>query len=178
MTEDKDKLRIRRETPADYDEVYELVNMSFATSSHFDGTEADYLNALRKKDVFIPELALVAVSEQNGEIIGQITLYKTEIQTPQAVLTELLLSPICVHPRYFRRGIARAMVEEALGLAADMGYRAVFLCGEPEIYKRLGFKPTFSYNIFHADDPAAEWSMVRELYENALSGITGTIRTL
>jgi len=162
---------IRQETPSDYAEVYRLVKLSFATNADDDGIVPDYLNALRKKDTFIPELSLVA--EIDGKLVGQIVLYKT-------TFGELLLSPICVHPDYFRRGIARAMVDEALRIAKGMGFRAVFLCGNPEIYGRLGFVPTYKYNIFHKTDESktAEWSMVRELYDGALDGITGTIDTV
>ena len=64
----------------------------------------DYLAELREKDVFVPELSLVAQND-DGQIIGQIVLYKTTITTPRGECVELLLSPICVHPNYFRRGI-------------------------------------------------------------------------
>ena len=170
-------MTIRRETSRDYDEVYNLVKVSFATTSYSDSTEPDYLNGLRKKDTFIPELSLVAESD-DGKIIWQIVLYKTVITAPQGGLTELLLSPISVHPDYFRRGIARAMIDEALRIAGGMGFRAVFLCGDPEIYSKLGFVPSYRYNIFHKNDAAAEWSMVRELYSGALNGISGTVDTV
>lgn len=167
---------IRQEMPSDYEEIYQLVKTSFGTIADDDGTTPDYLNNLRDKDVFVPELSLVA--EDGGALVGQIVLYKIIIATPKGPLTELLLSPICVHPDHFRRGIARAMVDEALRIAAHMSYRAVFLCGDPEIYGRLGFAPTYDYGIFHKDDETAEWSMVRELYEGALDGITGMIDTV
>jgi predicted N-acetyltransferase YhbS len=172
-------MKIRQEHRSDYPEVYELVKTSFATSSDSDGTEPDYLNELRTKDTFIPELSLLAENE-NGTIIGQIVLYKTAIATSHGELIELLLSPICVHPDYFRRGIARAMVEEALNIARGMGFRAVFLCGDPETYQKLGFSPSYQYNIFHKDDKpkTAKWSMVRELYSGALNGISGTVDTV
>jgi len=51
---------IRRETPADYAEVYTLVKSAFATTSYADGDEQDYLNELRRQDAFVPELSLVA----------------------------------------------------------------------------------------------------------------------
>ena len=70
------------------------------------------------------------------------------------------------------------MVEDALKIAAAMGFRAVFLCGDPEIYGRMGFTPTYRYGIFHKNDKTAGWSIVRELYEGALNGITGTIDTV
>jgi len=175
----RNHMTIRQERPSDYDEVYELVKTSFATNSDDDGTTPDYLNDQRKKETFVPELSLVAAHE-GGMIIGQLLLYKTTITTPQGEVTELLLSPICVHPDYFRQGIARAMIEEALRKAKDMGFRTVFLCGNPEIYEKLGFVQTYRYNIFHVEDQSktADWSMVRELYPGALDGIAGVIATV
>jgi len=169
-------MNIRQEKLTDYDEVYELVKTSFATNPDDDGTTADYLNQIRKKDIFIPELSLVT-EEKDGKIIGQIVLYKMNINTPNKDIAELLLSPICVHPTYFRKGIARKMIEESFRIAKIMGYKAVFLCGEPELYKKFGFKPSFEYNIFHINDDSkkAEWCMVCELVENALKGISGTV---
>ena len=169
-------MKIRQEKLSDYNEVYELVTISFATNSDDDGTTADYLDQLRKKDTFIPELSLVA-EEDNGKIIGQIVLYKMNINTPNGSVTELLLSPICVHPEYFRKGIARAMIEESFRLAKTMGYKAVFLCGEPELYKKFGFKPSFEFNIFHISDSSknAGWCMVCELVEGSLKGVAGTV---
>jgi len=172
-------LNIRQEEVPDYTEVYELVKVSFATASHWDGTEADYLNDVRKKDTFIPELSLVA-EDENVKIIGQIVLYKTNITMSDKTVTELVLSPICVHPDYFRRGIARSLMEQAFGIAKKMGYTAVFLCGEPEIYHKIGFVPTYEKNIFHITDTErnAEWCMVRELIDGALANVSGTINIL
>ena len=169
-------MTIRQEKPADYNEVYQLVKASFESNETTDGTVPDYLNELRTKDVFIPELSLVA--EKQGQIVGQITLYKTDIITPQGKHTELLLSPLSVHPSFFRQGIARALTEEALTRAGNMGFRAVFLCGNPDLYRKLGFVPSYSYNIYHKSDKTAAWSMVQELYTDALKGISGTIDTV
>ena len=162
---------IRQERPADYDEVRELVKTSFATNADDDGTTHTYLDELRNKDVFIPELSLVA--ERENKIVGQVVLYKTIITTPQEDITELLLSPICVHPDYFKQGIARAMIEEVLSIAKKMGYTAVFLCGNPETYKKMGFVPTYKHSIYHKSDEskAAEWSMVRKLSNAFLRSI-------
>ena len=172
-------MKIRQEHPDDYAEVYELVKISFDSSPVSDGTVPDYLNDLRTKNTFIPELSLVTENDE-GKLVGQIVLYKTIIFTPQKELTELLLSPISVHPDYFRQGIARVMTEKALKIAGEMGFKAVFLCGDPSIYKKLGFLPSYNYNIFHKEDESktADWSMVRELYEGALNGINGTVDTV
>ena len=172
---------IRQEKPSDYDEVYNLVKTAFATvlTDGSEPDEQDYLNDLRKKDTFIPELSLVAESDDGG-LIGQIVLCRTVISTPQGELATLLLSPISVHPGYFRQGVARALVDESLRIAGEMGYKAVFLCGEPEIYGRLGFVPSYLHNIYHKGDESktAGWSMVRELQRGALLGISGTVDTI
>jgi len=169
-------MKIRQETPADYNEVSELIKVSFATNADDDGTTSDYLNEIRKTDAFIPELSLVAEAE-SGKIIGQIVLYETTIDTKNENITALLLSPICVHPDYFRKGIARSMVEKAFCTAKEMDYKAVFLCGEPKIYRKLGFKPSFEYSIFHISDETknAEWCMVYEFVDGALNGVSGMV---
>lgn len=169
-------MKIRQERESDYEEVYELVRHSFSTVPDDDGSVPDYLNEVRTKEAFIPELSLVLESD-SGKIIGQIVLYETHIVTSDKKIAALLLSPICVHPEHFRRGNARLMAEEAFRIAREMGYGAVFLCGEPSVYRKLGFKPSCEHNIFNADDDSkkAEWCMVREIAENWLNGISGTV---
>ncbi len=165
---------IRQEQSADYDEVYELVKISFATSTN-EG-EWDYLNEVRKKDTFIPELSLVAENDV-GKLIGQIVLYKTNITASDKIYTELLLSPISVHPDFFRKGIARAMMSEAFRIAKTMGFTSIFLCGDPVFYHKFEFKASYEYGIFHIADKTkkAEWCMALELTPGALAGKAGTI---
>ncbi len=169
-------MKIRQEQISDYPQVYELVKTSFSTNSDDDTTTPDYLNALRRKDVFIPELSLVAEHE-DGKIIGQIVLYKTNIKTTTETITELVLSPICVHPSYFRQGIARAMMKAAFETAKNLGYTAVFLCGNPLFYRKNNFVPTYKYGIYHISDTEknAEWCLVHELVKGALKNINGTV---
>ena len=169
-------MTIRQEQPSDYPEVRALVKAAFAAVPYGDGAEADYLDELRGKDTFIPALSFVALKDD--KIVGQVVLYKTDVTTSTGVITELLLSPISVLPAYFRKGIARALIEHALQKAQALGYKAVFLCGDPAIYSRLGFAPTYENQIYHARDAKAEWSMVRALYEGALDGVKGTVETV
>jgi predicted N-acetyltransferase YhbS len=58
-----------------------------------------------------------------------------------------------------------------------MDYSAVFLCGNPAFYHKMGFRPTYEYGIYHIEDEAknAEYCMVRELKGGALKGINGTV---
>ena len=41
-------MKIRQEKPSDYNEVYELVKISFATNLDDDGTTSDYLVSVYK----------------------------------------------------------------------------------------------------------------------------------
>lgn len=167
-------IRVRQEMPFDYDKVYRLVKQSFATASHSDGTEADYLNEVRTKETFIPELSFVAETTDE-KIVGQIVLYRTFISTRDGMVKTLVLSPLSVHPDYFRQGIARRLIEHSLGQSVIMGYTSVFLCGEPEIYRKMGFRPSYEYAVFHKDDPKAQWCMGRELIDNSLKNVSGKI---
>jgi len=173
-------LQIRQEKPSDYDEVCDLVKLSFASNPDNDGTTHEYVRELREKDTFIPELSLVA-EDENGKIAGFIVLYEfymnAEIEAKTESITALLLSPICVHPDYFRRGIARAMIDRSFFIAKEMGYKAVFLCGDPDIYAKFGFRPSFEYGIFHVDDARknAPWCMAYELVDDALKGVCTTV---
>ena len=167
-------IKIRQETPNDYDEVYELVKASFATENHTE--EPDYLNEVRTRETFIPKLSLVAQSD-NGKIVGQITLYETSISCDNNNITQLVLSPICVLPQYFHKGIASEMIKESFIIAKRIGYGAIFLWGNPDFYSKFGFVPTYRYNIGHIqfDKKNVDFIMVKELIEGTLNGIHGTI---
>ena len=166
---------IREETPIDYKEVYAMVKKSFATATHGDGTEQDYLNAIRKKDTFIPELSLVA--QIANKIVGQIVLYKMQIPCENGSEVQLVLSPLSVHPDYFRQGIGAKLISEGCNRALDSGYKAVFLCGDYAYYSKFGFIPTYKYEIYHKNDvnKSAEWCMVKELKKGYLTLATGII---
>jgi len=165
---------IRQEMPDDHIEVNELVDTAF-TTVHPDADDvADYLIEVRKKDTYIPELAFVAALP-GGRIVGQVTLYKTDIVTETGRITQLVLSPICVHPDFFRKGIAREMIIYALSKAKETGYIAVFLQGNPRFYEKFGFEPACKYGIYHEKDADrnAEYFMVHVLTPGGLDGISG-----
>ena len=166
---------IREETPLDYEEVYALVAKAFATADHGDGTEQDYLNALREKEAFIPELSLVA--QIGDKIVGQIVLYQMQIECADRREVQLVLSPLSVHPDYFRQGIGTKLMEEGCRRALSSGYQAVFLCGDYAYYAKRGFTPTYKYGIYHKNDAGktAAWCMVKELKEGYLADVQGLI---
>lgn len=50
---------------------------------------------------------------------------------------------ITIRPEYRGRGIMRELVIQALDRARAMGYGAVFLGGDPKLYGRFGFEPSY-----------------------------------
>jgi putative acetyltransferase len=167
------KYIIRPEQPTDFNTIYDLVKLAFATAPQKDGDEQDYVNKLRLKDSYLPQLALVA--EQQGELIGHIMLTKTYVNTPNGQYTALLLSPICVRLEERNKGIGAALINESFKCARKLGYQAVFLVGEPTYYSRFGFRPTTDFNIHISSDIPAKYVQGVELVPNALSGISGSI---
>ena len=55
-----------------------------------------------------------------------------------------------------------------------MGYKAIIIYGDPEYYKRFGFRESKVFNITNAEGKFPAALLVLELYEKALDGISGT----
>ena len=97
---------IRQERPADRGQVYELIKAAFATAEHADGNEQDLVEALRQGEAFVPELSLVAETEDG--IVGHILFTKAEAGGE----TVLALAPLSVRPGWQRRGVGSALMAE------------------------------------------------------------------
>ncbi|MDR1556229.1 MAG: hypothetical protein LBS88_04260 [Tannerellaceae bacterium] len=54
-----------------------------------------------------------------------------------------------------------------------MGYKAIIIYGNPEYYKRFGFKTSKEYNITNKEKKYPAALLVLELYSNSLNGING-----
>ena len=116
------------------------------------------------------------VYEENGTIVGEVALHETDIVTENGNITQLVLAQSAVSPEYRMQGIMRRLVEYALEEAEKMGYGAVFLGGNPNLYGRFGFEPSSSYGIYHENRKkwGDEGFMVCILKAGVLDGVTGT----
>ena len=177
MLIDKSKVIIRPEKTSEYDEVNELIFEAF-TEQH--GLEIgrfmkEHFIEERKRETFIPELSLVAELE-SGILVGEVALHETDIITDNERITQLVLSQCAVLPEYRNQGIMRMLVEYALSKARIMGYEAVFLGGDSNLYSRFGFKASSTYGIYHKDREkwGDEGYMVCVLETGALDGVMGT----
>jgi putative acetyltransferase len=131
---------VRPERPDDPPAIRAVVNAAFAP----DPVVGDLVEALRSSTAW-RELSLVA--EQDGEVIGHVLATRGWLDTPQALVDVLVLSPLSVVPASQGRGVGAQLVNQLL---ADTGARsepAIFLEGSPEYYSRFGFEPATTAGI-------------------------------
>ena len=162
---------IRKAAPADYDAIYTLVKTAFQTARVSDGTEQDFVVRLREGPGYIPGLELVA--EEDGRLAGHIMLTQQPVKGRE--VKALLLAPLCVEISHRGRGLGGMLIDEALRLARERGYEAVFLVGDPAYYSRHGFRRVADFGLLNDSAIPDPFVQGRELTENALTGQGGAI---
>ena len=83
------------------------------------------------------------------------------------------MGPIAVLPEYQRRGIGRRMIGYTRNRAREMGFRAIFLYGDPDYSSHCGFVPAETLGIRTADNRYAAALQVCALQRGSLSGLKG-----
>ncbi len=125
---------IRKETIADIDAITEVTIAAFKNLAVSNQTEQYIINALRDADALI--LSLVA--EIDGLIVGHIAFSPVIISDGSADWYGL--GPVSVLPEYQKQGIGKSLVNEGLSLLKQLGGQGCALVGDPNYYKRFGFK--------------------------------------
>ena len=96
-------MKIRREQPADWQEVENLTREAFWNVYRPGCTEHYVLHCYRNDPAFIPELDFVM--EEDGRIIGHVMFSKAEITLDDgSVFPSWTFGPISIHPDYKRKG--------------------------------------------------------------------------
>ncbi len=173
-------MRIRPESPADFAPLHDFVRTAFATAERADGDEQNFVDRLRASADYVPELALVMEndedSEDAGKIVGHVMLTKASVEaedgTPWGIL---ILAPLSVALEERGRGHGSALARESLRRAAEMGFEAVAVVGEPAYYTRFGFQDAAAFHITYPGVPAP-YLMITELKPGALRGRAGVVR--
>lgn len=158
---------IKREEQTEFKTIYNFVKEAFETAAVSDGKEQDFVDMLRASENYIPELALIAMDEE--QIIGHIMLTKF------AFNGMLLLAPLTVKLDYRNQGVGTKLIQKSFKLAKEMNYTSVVLVGDPGYYGRFGFKPSIEFGIICTNDIPSQYVQAIELQEGALDLINGTI---
>jgi predicted N-acetyltransferase YhbS len=170
------KIRIRKEQPADYQAVFDIVELAFRTMPFADGDEQFLVVGLRKNPAFIPGLSLVA--EVDGHIAGHILFTPMQVVDGSKIFDSLCLAPVAVHPDYQNQGIGSKLIEEGHRIARKMGFTSCFVVGHPDYYPRFGYLPTTNWGIPPIHGAPPEACMAVEFTPGALKGVNGAMKFL
>ena len=125
---------IRNERTSDIEAISEVTIEAFNNLAISQHTEQFIINALRKAHA----LTISMVAELDGQVVGHIAF--SPITISDRSLNWFGLGPISVLPKYQKQGIGKSLLLKGLSLLKDLGGRGCALVGDPEYYKRFGFK--------------------------------------
>lgn len=130
----KQKLIIRNEIDTDIAAITEVTIAAFKSVPISDHTEQFIIEALRDANA----LTISLVAEINGNIVGHIAFSPVTIS--DGTKDWYGLGPVSVFPEYQQQGIGKALINRGLSSLKDMGGQGCTLVGDPDYYKRFGFK--------------------------------------
>ena len=148
---------IRPEQPVDLDQINDLHREAFGRTA-----ESELVDAIRASGGFVPELSLVAVTD-DGSVLGHalvsiIGFTPDEAGGPTGALS---LAPLAVLPARQREGIGSALTRAALQLADERDEPMVAVLGSPAFFGPFGFVPAADAGVHGPYDAAREAFQVR-----------------
>ena len=165
-------IKIRLEKEKDYKEVENLTREAFWDIYQPGCDEHLLAHKLRKVEAFVPELDFVA--EFDHRIVGNIMYSKAKVIDGKGLEHEVLtFGPLSVLPSHQKLGVGSALIKHTRKLAAEMGFKAVIIFGNPAYYHRYGFVNAERFHITTSEGANLEPFMALEIYEGALQGIEG-----
>jgi len=176
MSDDKHKnLIIRLETEEDWYESENVTREAF-WNKYRPGCDEHYiLNTFRCHPDFVKELDYVV--EMGDKIIGHIMYVKSEILCDDGQIQKILtFGPVSVLPEFQGKGIGGKLIRVTLTRAAELGFGAIAITGDPNYYQRFGFVSGQSMGVYYAAMPREQetpFFMVKELKDGFLNGLTG-----
>lgn len=166
---------IRHETKDDYRNVENLTRESFWNVYRPGCTEHYVLHCYRNDPAFVPELDFIM--ELDGKLIGQIIFVRSEIDCDDGrKLPIMTFGPIGIAPEYKRRGYGKRLLDYSMEKAHKMGAGALAITGNILFYGKSGFVPAKTKNIRYADDPDADYFLIKELIPGFLNGVSGSYK--
>ncbi|MDR1739849.1 MAG: N-acetyltransferase [Bacteroidales bacterium] len=163
--------QLRLEEEKDHRQVEILTREAFWNLNFPGCGEHLVVHQLRKTKEFVRSLDFVAVYE--GKIVGNIVYAEAKIKKPDQDFTILTFGPVSVLPEYQNKGIGSKLINHTLKLAGEMNYKAIVIYGDPDYYRRFGFKSSKEYGITNKEKRFPAALLVLELYPGALKGIEG-----
>lgn len=164
---------IRLETKNDYRKTENLTREAF-WNVYCPGCKEHYvLHCYRDDPAFVPELDFVM--ELDGELIGQVIYVRSQILCDDGrIIPIMTFGPIGIAPKYKRQGYGKQLLEYSMEKAEIMGAGALAITGNIDFYGKSGFVPAKTKGVRYADDPEADYFLIKELTHGFLNGVSGT----
>lgn len=102
-------MKIRSIQPTDYPAVAQLVGEAFQQSERGYQGEVAIVTNIRQEPSYHPELEVVALDEQNDELLGHGLLSEVAIVNETMSFTGLVLAPLAVAPTTQNQGGRRSV---------------------------------------------------------------------
>jgi putative acetyltransferase len=128
------KMIIRNETTSDIEAISEVTIAAFQNHPISNHTEQFIITALRDANA----LTISLVAEVGGKVVGHIAFSPVTISDGSPDWYGL--GPVSVLPEYQKQGIGKALIHEGLSLLKALGGKGCALVGDPNYYKRFGFR--------------------------------------
>lgn len=125
---------IRSEKPTEIETISDVTKKAFENHPYSNNTEQFIINALRGAGA----LTISLVAEIDGRVVGHIAFSPVTISESGG--NWYGLGPVSVLPEFQKQGIGKALVKEGLSKLKSMGGKGCALVGDPEYYKRFGFR--------------------------------------
>ncbi|MEW5800512.1 MAG: N-acetyltransferase [bacterium] len=125
---------IRNEKESDIQAIFEVTKAAFENHPISNHTEQFIVDALRAANA----LTISLVAEVDGKVVGHIAFSPVTISDGSH--NWYGLGPVSVLPEFQKQGIGKALIHEGLSLLKSLGAQGCVLVGEPEYYKRFGFR--------------------------------------
>ena len=171
----EDKIIIRNETKEDYRKVENLTREAFWNVYRPGCMEHYVLHCYRDDPAFVPELDFVM--ELNDELIGQVIYVRSEIDCDNGRKAQIMtFGPIGIAPKYKRQGYGKRLLDYSMEKAKEAGVGALVVTGNILFYGKSGFVPAKTKGVRYADDPEADYLLIKELIPGFLDGISGTYK--
>ncbi len=154
---------VRPETRADISAIHAIHRASFPTDA-----EAMLVDRLRVGH----HLTVSLVAEVRDEVVGHIAFSPVSISSG---LSGVGLAPVAVSEPHRNRGVATALIRAGLTECRTAGFGWVVVLGEPEYYRRFGFRAAAEFGLNDEYGGGLAFQAV-ELIPGALPRDAGLVR--
>lgn len=165
-------INIRLERPDEFYAVELLTRDAFWGYTSPTCDEHYLVHKLRNSDAFIPQLDFAC--EIDDELAGNVMYSKAQVISDDGQIHSVItFGPLSVSPKFRNSGVGSALMKHSILTAKELGYNGIVFHGHPDYYPRFGFQNAKVFNITNPNGDNYDALMAMELYDGALSGISG-----